>query len=1369
MILLIVVAFLAMFMVVGTTYLLVADSIRRTSEFDLNATDKRSDFALMPDIDPRYIFNIALGQIIYDVSDPNPALGSVSTNSALRGHSLARNIYSGYDSNLLNDKQFSGTGKLNKQVTLNGQNLEEWKIVNMAFPVTGKDQSSPPKPKTFMLAPERVKFDINDGLFVDNGYPYSKTSSWNAPYTYPDHNNFYLGWLSSDGTQVIPSFHRGDIFGSMKPPDFITPNPVPPNNPNWTNPQGKYLTPRPRPFDHQGFPYPEADGMDVKNLEGYPGGNDSIWIDAGFPVMTTPDGRKYKTLIAPLILDLDGRINLNVAGNTMANGNHASNQGWGPWEINVSKILGDNVLGDNVTEAKQINMGYSAGGNLRLPGVYGTSLQPGGSTLPTLDTNSPWGTNAPTPHPYLTPTYAKVDFTSGVAGGPILPPTATSFSSFPLFPANYNSDVVTNVLTPAAHASLVNPQRTKTGNSKFNPNEMASLIRWSGQGSAPKATNLINLLKDSLGAEKVYDNSTVAIRNRITTLSADIQQSSLLPLNLPTPPTAVSAIVGYLGQINLNKTLTNYPIPNYIFGVNGRGGKYANDNDLDIKKANDERQKFAEELFNGLKLATGVVATDLEANRYLAQLAVNIVDYIDKDDVMTEFIWKTGETVYGVELPKVVINEVYAEIMNNKDDKFPVVDVNGIKTNPASVDFEVHFWVELMNPLPIADIANANTAVLEQDPIIMAGDSSVYQLEIVDKIGSDDVLKVDNPLGLTRIKSMNIIFQPLVGISGINLLPPPLPPPAGTNYLGTEGSANGFVVIGSDRDFPNEMAMPDDMRPPYSDITKIANIKTDKLKYSIPKATGGYDKANLVTTININNNKPSIILRRLANPYLPPNDFVPMTVNLAYPNLPFNPYIAVDVMTEITVNDGVKYANDDKKADPPRFLNRSSVVRQQPYQDTNKKNVNGLVTPLVKQPQHTFLRHNGTTVTPPAGPDGLLNLPFTIMTHLDRNLINPLELLQVCGCKPQELTQRFGNDNYKHPNNKVFYHKVPWFDESKNLYRFFELVGTQGYQQGTAFAGRQIGKVNINNVWDKEVFSALADVGNNNNFTQIDVDGVFAENGLVDGVFTKFKNQRSPNGIPSSGDKPLWGFGVGNSNGGDNWTLNPRGINNSLFLLGTDGNQVFNVNPPNPTNIVPAPTYNPYDSNSKELLSKIYNNVTTRSNVFAIWITTGYFEVTNDTTQPPTLGAEMGKADGINIRHRMFAIVDRTNMVTGTGQTNNYSFNVGTVSLFYLDPMTNMLRPKFTLKNVANGSNLSLSDGMILTFEPNSDNEETVMLRLYNNTNNPMDPLNGHLVANFQKTHPVNCTIINRGNPGPWIGYDRMKDKDVVIYSEIIE
>jgi len=169
------------------------------------------------------------------------------------------------------------------------------------------------------------------------------------------------------------------------------------------------------------------------------------------------------------------------------------------------------------------------------------------------------------------------------------------------------------------------------------------------------------------------------------------------------------------------------------------------------------------------------------------------------------------------------------------------------------------------------------------------------------------------------------------------------------------------------------------------------------------------------------------------------------------------------------------------------------------------------------------------------------------------------------------------------------------------------------------------GRINLNTIWDEETFLALCDRNASNTFAD----------GAVYTAFRRLLASRTKGNVPGPNDRPFRSFASG---------LSPSGYSTGWLqdtLLRFD-----DPNSPNrqPLFAVPSQSHHPYQT--FELLTKIANNVTVRSNVFAVWITVGFFEVTDDTTRPVKLGAEVGRAEGRQVRHRMFAIVDRS-VLTG--------------------------------------------------------------------------------------------------------------------------
>jgi hypothetical protein len=196
--------------------------------------------------------------------------------------------------------------------------------------------------------------------------------------------------------------------------------------------------------------------------------------------------------------------------------------------------------------------------------------------------------------------------------------------------------------------------------------------------------------------------------------------------------------------------------------------------------------------------------------------------------------------------------------------------------------------------------------------------------------------------------------------------------------------------------------------------------------------------------------------------------------------------------------------------------------------------------------------------------------------------------------------------------------------------------------------GRIPGKININTIWDPEPLLALCDPQPSSNFGDADVylplgTGPGMDNPLdPQTIFWRMMTVRTPalltGGGPGPDDRPFLGLATGVTPPGDRQYPQGSGLDNTLLRSfdGTTSRRLFQ--PPLP----PAghPDAHPYLR--YQLLTKVYNNLTTRSNVFALWLTVGFFEVTDDTTRPVKLGAELGRTVNQHIRHRMFAILDRS-------------------------------------------------------------------------------------------------------------------------------
>ncbi len=1478
-VLLVVLAMLTLFAILGISFVIYAESAANEARLAREGEQKTA-----PDVDPQAAFAMFLGQFLYDVPDPDgTSAHSWGAYSALRGHSLARNMY-GWNPASINDKPYCGPGRLNEVTTTWGGPFPN-NYPTASYLVNYTPFVNALTPDVVMRDPERL------GVRAGFSSALGTYLACNVPYTYPDQQNLYLAAIKADGTLLTPSYHRPWMFGAA-----LTSSPSAMNSP-WTSALGKYLTLRPRPADvdqndaypNNKFPYPDEDTGDVKNLVGFPGGNDSIWIDIDAPVQIAPDGRKFKMLVAPLVLDLDNRMNLTTAGNilgvTGSNTASASNQGLGGWEVNPAKVLSSSV---STQEWTQMFTGAKDSlTNIRVPGKYGKNGLPNGAAV----AFSEWPTG-----------YAQLDFNAitDPAGPPnytgtlstnfLLPgATATnSYQCFPSFPVacynNSNSVMANGNVETTNHPLTYNVMRANatTGDDRvLGASHMPAVLLFAGTNYEAYYSDLLRLLPNNLG----YVNPNTAqsaqfrTRNLVTVSSFDLDRPGVLPYvyldgtpsdnyTYPatgTPPypsagglrfpvsstistlmagttefdTGARSLLAALGRIDLNRPLTDYPFatdPN--FTTTRRFDTTNNAVVAQVNQANADRQQFAQDILNRLLIATGAqYSQDANACQWLAQLAVNIVDYIDTDDVSTVFNYTvpgtmlTG-TVYGTELPRLLLNETYVQWDNNP------ADIGGAN---ATRPYNVNVWVELFNPLTqMPGNAEPGTRPTGDDglAVLQTDQGPVYQLVLNDLANSTGVTSQLTSFSNTKGdpdaatmtngvcgNSTTAPFQPFTATQGWGATgtvaanaAPGADQVVGPSFGGfgmapnpnNDGSVSGWYIVGpQDAEFVT--ATPPMNPNLFTSCKQIGNAMT----YQVPLTA-----TNLPT--------PSIFLRRLTNPYMPYNAAT-------------NPYITVDYMqtsqsvtltTMVTVN----VTNDDRRLNssgalpaPPAVNQRRSWGRREPYAGMSTS-VSTQLQPSIPPPNtwtintqamNTFFGQNtpdGSNATASTTSNNF-QFPFDWLVHLDRQLISPMELRHVSAFKAHELTQRFVQPDPSAmtpgptavlPNQ----HVARWTDPSTRLSRLFEAVGTRCRSNGVAFGGRVPGRVNVNTIFDVETWRAICDAQPPNMFYA--VGGTYTTtDDAVNTLFTSMMNVRTPNwnaspAALSANDRPFVGTAVGASAGvSDELTFNAttapnRGPDYTVLAAATPPttNTAWNAvrllepndgagNPvtPNQTGTMAQnPNFIQLPYQRAELLRKIFNNITTRSNVFAVWLTVGYFEVIQDTNalgvpiRPVQLGAEIGKSENRQIRHHMFAVVDRTNLqiwptidpnatTPGTPMVRQstaitlttvapctvpQTFTSGTISLVNSSgtAITSVTNPytNFTW---------NLGAGTVLTFDPDTDNEETVVVQ--------QGAMMGTFVANFYKSHAANCTVISRGNPGPWLRYDPRSDPGVVPYFTVID
>ncbi len=447
-------------------------------------------------------------------------------------------------------------------------------------------------------------------------------------------------------------------------------------------------------------------------------------------------------------------------------------------------------------------------------------------------------------------------------------------------------------------------------------------------------------------------------------------------------------------------------------------------------------------------------------------------------------------------------------------------------------------------------------------------------------------------------------------------------------------------------------------------------------------------------------------LQRLANPLLPYNN-TPTDPN-------YNPYRTIDSMSiDLAAFNGIETTTDPQvntSTNNRQFYSRQrgqhnspagtmNLWTKEPFVNSPIANLNrlpvdlsGRTFNLKEWPLHHSLGYLNDPyglpiVHPTTGERGLPSSPFPWLAWLNRPYVSQYEIMQAPWLSSSRLLDWYNMEQGSNPYTDFgmsasFPHLTNYFlsratsssPQDEELHRVFEYLGvpspfvgaeTQADPAAANSVGhtfrppfnnistyREPGRINLNTIYSQGVFNALKN-GSLANVTWSDF--VLSRRGYGAAVPPVVLRPDNRAQFPTEFGKPFRSFGgaaMVPTLPGDVLKYDKEIDATLLRERGTTGRPLFQAATTSDADNVDRNPFFRYQG-----IQRLGNLVTTRSNVYAVWITVGYFEVEpaaqTHPSMPPadrqmlfpdgyTLGRELGMDTGEIERHRAFYIFDRS-------------------------------------------------------------------------------------------------------------------------------